>query len=136
MEHYLFLSSNDSLNYHTSNHSVDFTVELNRELLLEGRWKLALLDLTCDVIKSSHVTLCCDLCCPSWIYDQYLPVLRSFPVTTGVFSPNFAFPYYIESHASSVKRLRLYIISDTGFPSSFIDGPLRCTLHLQQQQQQ
>ena len=133
MEHYLFLSSKDSLNYHKSNHSADFTVELNHDLLLEGQWKIALLDFTCDVKQSDHVTVCCDLCSPSWINDRYMPVLRTFYVTEGLLTTNFAFPYYINTHSSTVKRVRLYMLSETDSLPSFTDEPLRCTLHLKQQ---
>lgn len=133
MEHYLFLSSNDSLNYHKSNHWADFTVELNQDFLLQGEWEIALLDFTCDVTNSGHVTIFCDLCCPSWMNGHYLPVLRSFYASDGHFTSNFTFPYYIGLHSSSFKRLRLYILRERGSSVSFTDEPLRCTLHLKRQ---
>ena len=107
MEHYLFLSSQDSLQYHKSNHWSDFTVELNQDLFLEGRQEVALLDLTCDVKTPRHVTLCCDLSSPSWIKDQFAPMLRSFYATEGYFTINFPVPYYTKSHACTVKRMRM-----------------------------
>ena len=130
MEHYLFLSSNDSLNYHKSNHWADFTVELNQDILLGGEWEIALLDFTCDVTNSGQVTVCCDLCRPSWMNGHYLPVLRSFYATEGRFASKFTFPYYIGLHSSSFKRLRLYILRSRGSSVSFTEEPLRCTLHL------
>ena len=132
MEHYLFISSKDSLQYHKSNHWSDFTVELNQDLFLAGLWKVALLDVTCDVVKSHHVTLCCDLTSPSWINDRLAPVLRSFYATEGQATINFPFPYYIRTHACSVKRVRLYMLNDTAWLGSFTDAPLTCTLHLKQ----
>lgn len=133
MEHYLFLSSKDSLSYHKSNTSADFTVELNQDLFLEGRWKIGLLDLTCEVKTSGYVTFCCDLCSTSWINDGYLPVLRSFYASKGIFTSNFAFPYYIDCQTSFVKRLRLYILCETGSLTPFEDFPLSCTLHIKRQ---
>ena len=132
MEHYLFLSSRDSLQYHKSNHWSDFTVELNQDLFLEGRWEVALLDVTCDVKISHHVTLCCDLSSQSWIMDRFAPVLRSFYATEGHFTINFPVPYYIRSHACTVKRMRVYMLGDAASLGSFTDQPLMCTLHLKQ----
>ena len=133
MEHFLFLSSNDSLNYHKSNHWADFTIELNHDVRLEGHWKVALLDFTCDVKASGKVTVCCDLCSPSWINDRYEPVLRSFYAQEGYFTINFPFPYYFQSHACAVKRVRVYILTDTTSSASFTNRPLQCTLHLKKQ---
>ena len=133
MEHYLFLTSRDSLQYHKSNHWSDFTVELNQDLILEGRWKVALLDVTCDVKKSNQVTLCCDLISPSWIKDGLAPVLRSFYASEGYFTINFPFPYYIKTHACTVRRVRLYMLDDVESLGSFTNRPLTCTLHLKQQ---
>lgn len=133
MEHFLFLSSNDSLNYHKSNQGTDFTIELNQDLFLEGRWKVALMDFTCDVKSSGHVTVCCDLVSSSWIKDGYESVLRSFYATEGHFTSDFPFPYYIKSHASSVKRVRVYILNDAASFASFMNEPLKCTLHLKRE---
>lgn len=132
-EHFLFLSSRDSLKYHPSNNPIDFIIELNQNIELKGEWKIALLDLTCESDSREHLTICCDLCTPSWVDNQYLPVLRSFPVSKGRVVVRFGFPFYIKTHSISVKRFRIYIIGESNSFTSLTKEPLRCTLHLKKQ---
>lgn len=130
MEHYLFVSSDNSLNYHPSNSASDFTVELSQDIKLEGDWKIALLDFSCDSAGRDYLRVCCDICFPSWLDDQYMPVLRSFPISEGFTSRVFAFPYYIPIHCHSLKRIRVYIIGDNTSEAALRSTPLKCTLHL------
>ena len=109
MEHYLNLRSSNSLMYHPSNTPLDFTVELGRDMILEGEWKIALLDFACELGDSDHLRVCCDVCCPSWVDDQYLPVIRTFPASQGRHYFAFAFPYYVPTHSHVLKRIKVYI---------------------------
>ena len=79
-EHFLFLSSNDSLKTYTTNKPYDFTVSLPSRLRLEGGgWLCALIQgsfcMTTPDSSCKVIIFMCDLVQQSYIRDQFLPVL-------------------------------------------------------------
>ena len=120
MKH-LFLCSTDSILYHPSNKSWDFTVELPHAI--EGQWKCALGDISYNTTENLYVF--CDLCEQSYIRGGTLPILRY------VTQPKeFTNLYYFNVNLSHIKRVRIFIRNNNmEIPSDDI-GPVRCTLIL------
>lgn len=128
MEHFLFVSSSDSLNYFPKNSPRDFTIELNKELNLEGNWKMAILDIWLESSKRDYLNICCDISEPS--HAQDCPIVRRLWAGEGEIEERFSFPYYLPVHTKSLKRFRTYIKGTQGDLASLSNKPLKCTFHL------
>ena len=118
----LYTSSTDSLEYHPTNSTWDFTIELPKTLF--GSWKCALADITYGGYSGS-VYVFTDICKQSYIKDTTLPVLRRVSQSGEVNNLN-----YITVTRRNIQRVRIYI-RDTNLntlPSS--SDPVHCTLVL------
>ena len=121
---YLYLSSNDSLDYYPTNNPFDFTVNLPYSL--SGQFVVAL----AEVHYTSHeeeLFIFCDLCEDSYIKDNSLPILRTVS-NIGEFS-NL---YFHTVTRKSIQRIRIYITNKNLDKPSYDIGPVRCLLILKE----
>lgn len=132
-QHYIFISSDDSTNYHPTNSPSQFCVELPQTLNLPGVWYCALTDIqlkgSAPVFEEMNVV--CDLCEHSYIRNNLQPILRRIPGegkkrTTYSFSPL----YYFKVSCDQVNRININILDSKLSPASVLQGTLICTLHL------
>lgn len=117
---HLFISSTDSLDFHQTNSSFDFTVELPQTLT--GSYKVALAEFYCtNQLEDLYVLS--DVCEQSYCLDQMLPLMRI------VHQPGeCSNMYFLKVTRSDVQRIRIYIRNaDLEIPSTDI-GRVRCTL--------
>ena len=128
MEHFLFVNSSDSRDYFPKNEAQDFTIELNKELTLEGCWKIAITDIWLETKYADYLTVCCDISEPT--PTQNWPVVRRLWVGKGATDAHFNLPYYLPVHVKSLKRFRVYIKGAGERDSPFTGKPLKCTFHL------
>ena len=136
-EHYLFLSSEDSLDYFPENRAGRFSIKLPGTLKLEGRWKCALTELVYvpQFIgeKPQEIYVCCDLVQESYGSDSMLPMLRKVSVPTAIGSKTaLTFPqnYYFSVSRTEIQYINVFAKDQKLNDPSFVQEPLSCTLHL------
>jgi len=131
MDHYLFLSSDDSKDLHPGNTFADFTIELPRPLFLEGDWVCALRDVKfSDLLQVKTLYVCTDLIQESLACDTYSPVLRTIH-KQGKKALTFTDSYYVKVKGDRVQRLRIFIRGERLAPLESEEGStVSCTLHL------
>lgn len=121
---YLFVSSEDSLEYNPTNSTYDFTITLPQTIY--GEWEIAL----AEIEYPSHfwdLYVFCDLCDSSYVRDRTLPLLRIVS-QMGEFD-NL---YFHKTTRNVIQRLRITIKNkDLVTPTEDI-GPVRLTLAMRQ----
>ena len=118
---YLFLSSNESLEYHPKNTTYDFTVELPQ--ILDGKFSFALLDIAAEKKISEALYVFCDSCEYSLAHDRMAPLLR---IATQAGEVRIA--YFVKASRRVIQRIRIYI-TNRNFQTPMADiGQIRCTL--------
>ena len=125
VDHYLYLSSEDSKDVYPKNEPWDFTVDLPQTIQLGGKWELALLDLKHDEWLANIFVLC-DWCGQSTVRCKRLPVLRmvsQFGLESKIYYVPVIQPYLARIHIT-IKGHELEDIS------SFATETTTCTLHL------
>ena len=130
MEHYLFLSSRDSMDQHPSNASTDFTVELPKAYHFQGDWEIALKELECRVAEDLIYVLS-DITAESYVNGTLAPVLRSVrreKKRDALFT--FTDPYYLPVRPDQLSRVRMFIRGRTLQPIKTDTTVVYCTLHL------
>lgn len=136
-EHYLFISSQDSLAFFPNNKTHRFTIKLPGILKLSGTWKCALVEMTYfpqfSGERPKQIYLCSDLVHESYGSDSMLPVLRRIPVPTALNSKaTLTFPqnYYFPVSREEVQYVHIYLKDQKLQNPSFVAEPFTCTLHL------
>ena len=136
-EHYLFVSSGDSLAYFPDNRTGCFSIKLPGTLKLEGSWKCALTELVYvpqfTGERPKEIYVCCDLVQDSYGSDSMLPVLRKVSVPTALGTKTVhTFPqnYYFHVTRKEIQYINVYVKDQKLDDLSFIQEPLSCTLHL------
>ena len=129
-QHYLYLSSKNSLDVHPENSAFDFINELPTVLELEGRWDVALIELSTDFKPQGDIAILCDLCEPSLIKESWQPLLRKVPVKGKRFNRTYVLPYYTDVSHFTLKRVRVYIRDVNLNHFAVNEGSFECTLHL------
>ena len=129
MNHYLFLSSNDSNLYFPNNEPTNFTIELNENIYLPGLWKISLAEIFFKDEITEQLLICCDLCGDSIVRDQKHAVLRLIPEQSP---KNLCFKEPIELDISRdfIKRIRVYIRTMSFEKPTFLTNTLTCTIKL------
>ena len=128
--HIVHLDSDSSRNYHPYNHAQDFTIQLREELMLEpsDRWTCCLIQSSLPFEKNQEVTyLCCDLCVYSVVGDFDLPILRVIYPHGSKYS-HFYNKVHVPLKQGQVSAIRIYLLSESGDPRSFVPGTTYCTL--------
>ena len=97
----LYVSSTDSMEYHPTNTSWDFTIELPKTLF--GSWKCALADISYSDY-SGAVYVLADICKQSYVKDTTLPVLRRVSNSGEIKNLN-----YITVTRRNIQRVRIFI---------------------------
>ena len=117
----MFLTSLDSSQYHPTNQTYNFTVELPQTL--EGAFTCALLEFFSQSLNNEELYVYCDICESSLTRDRMLPLIRIVPEVGEV-----NIPYFLKITRPIVQRIRIYIRDrDYKIPDYDI-GPIRCTL--------
>ena len=120
---YIYLSSDDSLDYFPNNTNFDFTVEFAQEF--RGAYRLAL----CEIYftqATEDLYVFCDVCTRSRVLDDLLPLLRIVRAPGELSNL-----YYQELTRPILQRIRLYIRDKSLNVPSFDIGTVRCTLRLE-----
>ena len=131
-EIYLFLSSNDSLDYYTGNNPASFTVRLPESANLEGNWACALRDFQCHPQTSSDLYVFCDVIQDSYVRDRKLPILQHIPrqENGGSVVQNYDTSICFRVTRPNLNSVSIYIKDATMKTPSFKAEPTTCTLHL------
>ena len=117
---YLFLSSDDSKNYHPDNVGHTFTVELPARVKLGGTWEVAICDIHTQDPLSETVYLYSDISEYNYIKNSLEPVLRMiFPVR-----------YYVLVRPKTLGRIKVYIRDRAKNIPNTLSERVELTLHL------
>ena len=78
------MSSDKSLEFFPHNKSYKFKSHLSAPLLLEGTWRIALVevDISCTLSKTDAIYLYSDICGEPIVDGQQRPLLRRLPATS------------------------------------------------------
>ena len=130
MEHYLFLSSQNSILQHPNNTSTDFTVELPKTYYLDGDWEVALKEIETR-IKEDLFYVFSNICQESCVDDTLAPILRSArreKKSQSLFT--FVDPYYLPVRSDHVSRIQIFIRGRHQETLRKDNTVVYCTLHL------
>ena len=129
---YIYLSSDDSLNFYPENNSSRFSVQFMEQLNLPGEWMCALTEISMPASSPGDIYIACD------ITDRMFTVNGKFPILRRLFRKarytEFINRNYVKVVRNSLRSLSIYITDDKGIPISFKDGRLKCTLHFTRSQ--
>ena len=114
----IYLGSSDSQNVHPANSNTDFIIDFPTQLLLDGEWEMALLE-----INRKNVYVFCDWCMESIMHGYLLPVLRKVDA-------EIQHILYMPIHRGTKNRIILYIKDESHKTPSFDNKPTTCTLLL------
>ena len=133
-EHFLFLKSDDSLDFYPLNRPDNFTVQLSEPIHLDDSiWICALRDFTCHLTYPQNLYIFCDIVQDSHVFGRKLPIMQRVPEMVNDQT------YVVESYDSSVcfkitrpvlTHITVYIKNAQLLRPSFADKPTTCMLHL------
>ena len=126
------MSSDRALHYFSQNNPYNFKAHLNAPLLLEGVWKVALVDV--DIVSSTSKTeaiyLYSSICGEYIVEGEKKPLLRRLPATIrGNWSTNIEVPLYVPVTNNNIYEIDINITTNQDDLASFIDQPSTVTLH-------
>lgn len=134
-EFFLFLSSVDSKHYR-GNTPDNFTVQLSREIQLEGNWTCALTEISFKSnFSGTHVpsalNVCTNICDDSCVGDYNIQILRRIPVLYMNSSVQhlYTVPYFIPVVKNNFNNITVYI-TDENLNSPSIESEVLCTIQL------
>lgn len=107
---------------------------MSAPLLLEGIWKVALVDV--DIVSSDSRTdaiyLYSSICGESIVEGEKRPLLRRLVATTrGNWSINIEDLHYVSVNNNTIYDIDVYITTHNDDLASFLDQPSTVTLHFQ-----
>ena len=133
MDHYFFLSNNNSLKQYPNNIASDFTVELPRPFRLKGNWECALVAIEL-YLDEDNIYLCTDICEESFVEDTLFPVLRWIRTSKKGRSREryyqFDRPMYVPLKMNVLTNIRLFIRGPKLRPLERDQTVVRCSIHL------
>lgn len=132
MSIYVVLSSDQSLRYYPNNKPNRFRSHLNVPLLLEGTWKVALVevDVSCNLSIEDAIYICSPICQDSIVEGEKKPLLRRLMMhTPGVWSTIIDSPYYVPVNIKEMSDIEIYLTNKHEEEASFLDRPSTVTLH-------
>lgn len=142
-QHYLYLKSDDSLNFYPTNSPGKFYSKLPQSLHLQGLWECALLQL--QYVHSyfgdaanipNNLLFCSNICTESIVSDRKIPILRRVcnvlqsGLTNQVIEVDIKNLIYVPVVCEYIDVISIYITDEHGKYVSFSKGPLHTTLHL------
>lgn len=129
---YVYLSSDDSLNFYPENKPNKFSVHFTEQLNLPGDWMCALTEISMPTSLQGDIYIACN------ITECMYTVRGKYPILRRLFNKSryteFINRNYVKVVRSSLQSLSIYITDDKGVPISFKDGRLKCTLHFTRSQ--
>ena len=126
------MSSDRALNYFPQNNTYNFKTHLNAPLLLDGVWKVALVDvdIVSNTSKTEAIYLYSSICGESIVEGEKKPLLHRLPVTiTGNWSTNIEAPFNVPVKYINIYEIDINITKNQDDLASFIDQPSTVTLH-------
>jgi hypothetical protein len=130
---YLFLSSNDSKEYFPKNSSTNFRIKLKTPLILDEHWYIALFDARLPIKSddsSRSVTIFCNLCKSSIIFDQARPVLRQIGRREARQSMPLCNKQFFPITQRRVDTLHIYLRNEKDAIPALTTHPVELILHL------
>ena len=142
MDHYLYVSSNDSEEEYPDNAPQHFTVQLTREIDLSGTWYCALKELyfkgefrfnpkglfhTPKKVPQ-HLYLCTDVIEGTVVSNSYVPVLKRTEIKKKL-ERVYVEPLYFKVNVPRLSKLTIYALDQDLNPVIFKKSPLTCLLH-------
>ena len=122
---YLFLSSKDCIDKYPGNNAWDFTVDIGKVLNLKGTWQCSLVQIQYPD-EHGDLYVYSDLCEPSYVADNFLPILRIVNKPTCTFSKSF----FMNMSREHISHVKIYIRKRWNEVPSFSTNITRCTLQL------
>lgn len=132
MSIYVILSSDKSSNYYPNNTPYCFKSHLNAPIVLEGTWKVALLEteIKSTLSKEDSLYLHSSMCQDSIIEGEKRPLLRRISCYgPGDWSSILETPYYIPVNTKELYNIDILITDRNDSKASFLDKPSTLTLH-------
>ena len=127
------MSSDKSLEFFPHNKPCTFKSHLSAPLLLEGTWRIALVeaDIACSLSKSDAIYLYSDICGESIVDGEQQPLLRRIPATSvGNWLTVVETPFYVPIKNNNIYDIDINITTVQGDLAAFLDQPSTITLHL------
>ena len=132
MSIYVVLSSDKSYQYFPTNTPYRFKSHLNAPLVLDGRWKVAIIeaDIACTLSKEDAIYLHSSICQNSIVEGKKKPLLRRLvPNKPGDWLMISELPHYIPVNTNELYGIDIYITDKQDNYASFLDRPSTLTLH-------
>ena len=132
MSIYVVLSSDKSYQYFPTNTPYRFKSHLNAPLVLDGRWKVAIIeaDIACTLSKEDAIYLHSSICQNSIVEGKKKPLLRRLvPNKPGDWLMISELPHYIPVNTNELYDIDIYITDKQDNYASFLDRPSTLTLH-------
>jgi hypothetical protein len=130
---YIYLSSDDSITFFPNNKPHDFTIDLGRNINLEGKWVCGLKEINCYVKKETTKILyvLCNSCVQSYAKNTYMPILRTvaIDVEEGMFIEEFSDTFYKKLSTNNISTVTISIRGSDGKNATFSSEPFKCILH-------
>lgn len=140
---FLYLSSDDSMDYFPDNSPINFRVKMPNPRLFQCMWLCGVISFqyydlfSIDTMSSNsplNFYICSDLCQQSYVNDSTEPVLsRCFikPINDGLLHEvQISNPIYVPIVQYFKDYIHIYIKGDKGAHISLDKGPSKVTLHL------
>ena len=135
MDRYVYVNSDESDAYFPDNEVHRFKVHLETPLMLEGLWKVGLIEFRAKLgkskpVKEDSLLVFTNLCSESVVNGVQQPLLRRLEknVRDG-WSYILDSVIYLTVKKSEVLEFDVYIKTDSGTSPSFLQSPIKLTLH-------
>lgn len=129
-QYYLFISSNQCDNMHPSNNITKFSVDLPTNLLLNGQWEVALIEVNFKASERQVVYILADFCQESLVEGKFLPIMKRLTLKKGLNNGSCIPPIYIPLSRTNIKTINFYILDNEGKPASLVNKTSFLTLHI------
>lgn len=132
MSFYMVFSSDKSKDYYPGNVPFNFKTHLTKPLILDGLWKVAVVETDISTTKSkwSRLNLLSSICGETFVNDEGKPLLRNLGNSKAkMWSYIFDLPFYVDFKVSEIYDIDIYITDQDSKSASFIDKPTTVTLH-------
>ena len=128
----MVLSSYDGNDFFPNNTSHNFVVKLNRALLFDGYWVVALTEIgTSERAQKDEFVVYSDICQDSFVGSSEQPLLRRI-FYEDVNDKNIIYvnPYYVPVNLKDIQQIYIYIKDENGNEASFLKKKVTVALHL------
>ena len=126
------MSSDKSLDYCPQNKPYKFKTHLSAPLLLEGVWRVALVeaDISCTTSRTDAIYLYSNICGESIVEGDKKPLLRRLPAdSVGNWLTIVEAAHYVPVNNTNIYEIDINITTSKDILASFLDQPSTITLH-------